>query len=153
MKIDSIQVQRNEVSKPLLMQICVLMTTAARQLCHRGRKKNVCCSLTEAIIYSMQGPHRCPAPCPHLNLPDNCLFGLCYENMVIRIIQGVTLISGCGVLTGQFEFHSAVVDECPVNPVAEGFKGSDAEHSRLLLPQVLIGPSPERVLSKYTTRD
>lgn len=58
-----------------------------------------------------------------------------------------------GVPTSQFEFHSAVVYECPVNPVAEGFKGSDAEHSWLLLPQVLIGSPPERVLSKYTTRD
>lgn len=57
------------------------------------------------------------------------------------------------VPTGQFEFHSAVVDECPVNAVAEGFKGSDAEHSRLLLPQVLIGAPPQRVLSEYATRD
>lgn len=58
-----------------------------------------------------------------------------------------------GIPTSEFEFHSTVVDECPIDPVAKGFKGSDAEHSRLLLPQVLIGPPPERVLSKYTTRD
>lgn len=65
----------------------------------------------------------------------------------------LTVISGLGVPTSQFEFHSAVVDEGPVNSVAEGFKGSDAEHSRLLLPQVFIGSPPERVLGKNTTWD
>lgn len=63
------------------------------------------------------------------------------------------MTSATGVPTGQFEFHSAVIDECPVDPVADRFKGSDAEHGRLLLPQILIGSPPERVFSEYTTRD
>lgn len=63
------------------------------------------------------------------------------------------MTSGFAIPTGQFEFHSAVVNKCPVNTVAEGFKGSDAEHSRLLFPKVLIGSPPERVFGKYTTRD
>lgn len=73
--------------------------------------------------------------------------------MCENFLKVLIVTSAFCVPTGQFEFHSAVVDECPVNPVAKGFKGSDAEHGRLLLPQVLIGSPPERVLSKYTTRD
>lgn len=46
-----------------------------------------------------------------------------------------------------------MVDERPVHPVAEGFEGSDAEQSRLLLAQVLVGPPPERVFSKHSRRD
>lgn len=38
------------------------------------------------------------------------------------------------VPTGQFELYSAVVNEGPINAVAEGFKGSDVEHSWLFLP-------------------
>lgn len=57
------------------------------------------------------------------------------------------------VPTSQFEFHSTVVNERPVNLVAEGFKGSDAEHSWLLLPQILVGSPPERVLSEDTAGD
>jgi len=68
-------------------------------------------------------------------------------------LKVLTVTSAFGVPTSQFELHSAVVDECPVNTVAEGLKQSDAEHSRLLLPQVLIGSPPERVLIKYATRN
>lgn len=57
------------------------------------------------------------------------------------------------VPTGQFELHSAVVDEGAVNTVAEGLKGSDVEHSWLFLPQILIGPPPERVLRKHAGWD
>lgn len=46
-----------------------------------------------------------------------------------------------------------MVDERPVHPVAEGLEGSDAEQSRLLLAQVLIGAPPERVFSKHSRRD
>lgn len=66
------------------------------------------------------------------------------------VIQWMSAAAGP---TGQFELHSAVVDERPVHPVAEGLEGSDAEQSRLLLAQVLVGPPPERVFSKHSRRD
>ena len=58
-----------------------------------------------------------------------------------------------GIPTCQFKFNSTVVDKCPINPVAKGFEGSDAQHSWLLLSKILIGPPPEGVLSKHTPRD
>lgn len=108
---------------------------------------------------TMQGPHWFHAPCPHRQLSvwikPNTGGSRIWESGRTGCVwvRSWTVTSSFGVPTSQFEFHSAVVDECPVNPVAEGFKGSDAEHSWLLLPQVLIGSPPERVLSKYTARD
>lgn len=68
-------------------------------------------------------------------------------------VRGSCLCFSFGVPTSQFDLHATVVNECPIDPVAEGFEGSDAEHSRLLLPQVLVGSPPEGVLREYTTRD
>lgn len=100
-----------------------------------------------SVIHFIEGPPRFHALCPSVNL---------FENSLVKI-QFFSCVCVCGTVfgvpTSQFEFHSAVVNERPVNLVAEGFKGSDAEHSWLLLPQILVGSPPERVLSKDTAGD
>lgn len=91
-----------------------------------------------------------------MNLFENSLVKIQFFSHVFVYVWPLSVTSSVPVFsvpTSQFEFHSAVVNERPVNLVAEGFKGSDAEHSWLLLPQILVGSPPERVLSKDTAGD
>lgn len=71
----------------------------------------------------------------------------------VIVLKVLRVTSAFCAPTSQFEFHSAVVDECRVNTVAKGFESGDAEHSGLLLPEVLVGSPPEGVLGKDTGRD